>query len=129
MRRHEVLEQVNPPDVWVVLYEACVRTFVGSHRVMADQLEQLEDEAEAPNITLQFLPFSVVPPVGTAFILLAFDQAPTVLHVEGPQVSRPLETPKAVRTGLAIFDRLRSEALGHDASVARIHEIHKEYVP
>ncbi|MER7045767.1 helix-turn-helix domain-containing protein [Streptomyces jumonjinensis] len=127
MRRHEVLERANPPEVWVVLYEACVRTLVGSCRVMARQLERLTLEASAPNVTVQFIPFDVVPAMGTAFTLLVFDQGPTVLHVEGPQGGRPLETPKIVKTGLAIFDRLRAEALGHDASVARIQEIHKEY--
>ncbi|MFF3557138.1 helix-turn-helix domain-containing protein [Streptomyces tsukubensis] len=127
MRRHEVLESGNPPEVWAILYEACVRTLVGSRGVMAQQLERLTDEAGAPNITVQFMPFNVVPAIGTAFTLLAFDGSPTVLHVEGPQGGRPLETPKAVKTGLAIFDRLRAEALGHDASVARIRQIHEEY--
>ncbi|MFE0424050.1 helix-turn-helix transcriptional regulator [Streptomyces sp. NPDC058953] len=127
MRRQEILGQENPPEVWAILYEACVRTLVGSHRVMAEQLERLVCEAEAPNVTFQFVPFDVVPPIGTAFTLLVFDPGPTVLHVEGPQGGRPLETPKAVKTGQAIFDRLRSEALGHDASVARIREIHEEY--
>ncbi|MFJ7419756.1 Scr1 family TA system antitoxin-like transcriptional regulator [Streptomyces uncialis] len=127
MRRHEVLERDNPAEVWAILYEACVRTLVGSSQVMAQQLERLALEADAPNVTLQFIPFDVVPAIGTAFTLLTFERGSTVLHVEGPQGGRPLETPKAVKTGLAIFDRLRAEALGHDASVARIQDIRKEY--
>ncbi|MEU5160292.1 helix-turn-helix transcriptional regulator [Streptomyces sp. NPDC020875] len=127
MRRHDVLEHSNPPEVWAVLYEACLRMLVGSSEVMAQQLERLMLESEAPNITIQLIPFTAVPASSTAFTLLGFDRAPTVLHVEGPHGGRPLETPKVVKTGLAIYDRLRAEALGHDASIARIEEIHKEY--
>ncbi|MGW5676333.1 helix-turn-helix domain-containing protein [Streptomyces sp. NPDC003860] len=127
MRRHEILDRDTPPEVWVILYEACVRTLVGSRQVMAQQLERLAQEAEAPNITIQFVPFSVVPAIGTSFTLLTFDRGHTALHVEGPHGGRPLETPKLVQTGRAIFDRLRAEALGHDASVVRIQEIREEY--
>ncbi|EFG07918.1 Helix-turn-helix domain-containing protein [Streptomyces clavuligerus] len=129
MRRHEVLERENPPELWVVLYEACLRTCVGSREVMAAQLDRLLQEAEAPNVTLQLVPSDVVPASSAAFTLLVFDGSHTVLHVEGPQGGRPLETPRIVKRALAIFDRLRAEALGHDASVARIREIHKEYAP
>ncbi|GAA2238762.1 helix-turn-helix transcriptional regulator [Streptomyces amakusaensis] len=128
MRRHEVLEQDNPPELWMVLHEACLRTLVGSRQVMAEQLERLVAEAEAPNVTLQLMPFSTVPSISAAFTLLTFDRKPTVLHVEGPHGGRPVETPRVVARALSIFDRLRAEALGHDASVARIQEIRKEYL-
>ncbi|ANW18776.1 helix-turn-helix domain-containing protein [Streptomyces clavuligerus] len=127
MRRQEVLKREKPPELWVVLSEACLRTRVGSREVMAAQLDRLLQEAEAPNINFQLIPFDVVPASAAAFTVLIFDGAPTALHVEGPQGGRPLEAAQVVTNALAIFDRLRAEALGHDASVARIREIRKEY--
>ncbi|MEU3601225.1 helix-turn-helix transcriptional regulator [Streptomyces sp. NPDC006798] len=127
MRRQEVLRRDSPPDMWMVLCEASLRTVAGSREVMARQLEHLMSVTEAPNITFQLIPFGVVPASAAAFTLLTFERAPTVLHVEGPQGGRPIEAAQVVKTALATFDRSRAEALGQDASIARFREIHKEY--
>lgn len=130
IRRHELLERDTPapPLLWVVLHEACLRVNVGGPDVMRRQLEHLVREAESPQVTIQLLPFGVGPPAtGNAFTLLFTEGRPTVLHTEGPQGGRPYEAEKIVANGIAAYDRLRADALGLEASIARIKDISKEY--
>ncbi|GLF93592.1 helix-turn-helix domain-containing protein [Streptomyces yaizuensis] len=132
MQRHEILEREapTPPLVWTVLHESCLRTVVGGRQVMARQLAHLTQLAELPHFTLQlFEAGSGAPATGNAFALLFFNKGLPVLQIEGPHGGRPLEAPKVVSAATDAYDRLRADALGPDASVARIHEIAKEYAP
>ncbi|MCX4582643.1 helix-turn-helix transcriptional regulator [Streptomyces sp. NBC_01481] len=127
IRRHEVMERDSPPLLWVVLHEACLRTEVGGPDIMARQLQRLVSEAESPHVTLQLLPFAAgAPALGVPFTLLAFHDAPTILHADGPQGGRPYETAKTVAAAQATYDRLRADALSPDASVARMRDMFKE---
>nr|WP_308409666.1 DUF5753 domain-containing protein [Streptomyces sp. A3M-1-3] len=110
-----------------MLHESCLRTVVGGPDIMARQLEHLISEAESPHVTLRLLPFAAgAPATGAAFTLLAFQDAPTVFHTEGPQGGRPYETAKTVAAAQETYDRLRADALSPDASVARMKDMFKE---
>ncbi|AVZ72638.1 hypothetical protein SLUN_10980 [Streptomyces lunaelactis] len=61
------------------------------------------------------------------FTLLAFQDAPTVLHADGPQGGRPYETAKTVAAAQETYDRLRADALSPAASVARMKDMSKEH--
>ncbi|MFE4670686.1 helix-turn-helix transcriptional regulator [Streptomyces sp. NPDC056734] len=129
MTRREILDRADPPapDLWVVLHEACLRVEVGGIGMMAHQLESLLADAERPNVTLQLLPFKAVPVTSRPFTLLTFEDAPTVLHAEGPQGGRPLETPKITAAAMETYDRLRAEALGREATLNLIRTVLEEY--
>ncbi|MCM2390086.1 helix-turn-helix transcriptional regulator [Streptomyces sp. CWNU-1] len=129
IRRHEVLEQASPPMLWVVLHEACLRTAVGGSGVMAEQLEHLVREAASPSVTLQVLPFTGGAPAhDLPFTLLEFDDAPTLVHAEGPQGGRLYDNAKTVASASDIYDRLRAEALAPADSLAHIERIAKEHL-
>ncbi|MFE4668460.1 Scr1 family TA system antitoxin-like transcriptional regulator [Streptomyces sp. NPDC056716] len=127
--RREILDRIDPPPpvLWVVLHEACLRVQIGGVRVMERQLRRLLEDAERPNGTLQFMPYRVVPTTDAPFTLLGFNNAPTVLHAEGPHGGRPQDTPKITAAAAETYDRLRVEALGRAESLTRIRELLEEY--
>ncbi|GLF99355.1 helix-turn-helix domain-containing protein [Streptomyces yaizuensis] len=129
--RREVLDRTDPapPVLWVVLHEASLRVVMGGPQIMERQLKRLLEDAERPNVTLQFMPFGCPPATDAPFTLLAFDDAPTVLHAEGPQGGRPQDTPKITSAAIDTYDRLRAEALGQSESLTRIRKILEEYAP
>ncbi|CNG82441.1 Uncharacterised protein [Mycobacterium tuberculosis] len=58
MRRQHVLHRARPAVLWAVLDEAALRRPVGGRAAMFRQLEHLLDLCDAPNVTLQVLPFA-----------------------------------------------------------------------
>ncbi|MGW1978872.1 helix-turn-helix domain-containing protein [Streptomyces sp. NPDC001889] len=130
VRRRDLFEREYPapPAVWVVLHEACLRIVVGDRGVMARQLCSLVRDAETAHITLQVMPLEAGPPaVGRAFTLMAFEGKPSIVYAEGPQGGRSHDAPRAVAAAFEAYDYLRAEALGRDASIARIQDLSEEY--
>ena len=58
MERQARLTGDGAPQLWVVLNEAVIRRLVGDRATMHEQLVKLSEESNAPNITLQVLPFA-----------------------------------------------------------------------
>jgi len=130
MERQAVLEQVNPPDLWVVLSESVLRVQVGGPSVMRAQLRRLTDLAGQSNVTLQVLPFTtaaLVQPI-SPFTILDFPDAadPTVVYLEHLTGSLFLERAEEVSRYTVVFDHLRAEALGTSQSVELIERIAAE---
>jgi transcriptional regulator with XRE-family HTH domain len=129
LQRREVMKRKNPPMLWVILHEACLRTVVGGRAVMAGQLAHLAEQADSPNIDLQVLPFSA----GAAaahllpYTLLMFETSPTVVYSEGLQGGRLHDKTAIVVDALNDYDRLRANALPPDDSVALIKTLCEEY--
>jgi transcriptional regulator with XRE-family HTH domain len=114
--RQAILGRPDPPDLWVVLSENALRVQAGGAGVMRAQLRRLADLARRPNITLQILPgrhAAHVYPVG-AFTILDVPEAadPTVVYVEHLTGGLFLESGDEVWRYGAVFDDLRSQALG-----------------
>ncbi|MFD9815672.1 Scr1 family TA system antitoxin-like transcriptional regulator [Streptomyces sp. NPDC059080] len=129
VRRRELFEQENPPLLWVILQEGCLRTAVGGSDVMAGQLEYLLEVAASPHVDLQILPFSAGAPGAheRPFTLLAFDDSPTVLYADGPQGGKLYDSDPTVSLHLDSYDRLRAHALSPTESLALIKSLLKEY--
>jgi transcriptional regulator with XRE-family HTH domain len=110
------LARPDPPDLWVVLSENALRVQVGDAGVMRAQLRRLTDLARRPNITLQILPSrhaAHVYPI-SPFTILDVPAAadPTVVYVEHLTGGLFLESGDEVWRYGAVFDDLRSQALG-----------------
>ncbi|MFC5720013.1 helix-turn-helix transcriptional regulator [Streptomyces gamaensis] len=131
LRRHRVMEGENPPLLWVVLGEACLRQLVGGPAVMHEQLGHLIQEAESPHITLQVLPFSSGAPAShMSFVVLRFGaDEPGVLYVENPVSGQVIDSPSTVANAEATYDRLRADALSPEASLSLIHRVREEWSP
>jgi hypothetical protein len=129
LRRRKVLERNDPPLLWSILHEACLRMAVGGDEVMVGQLEHLLTSAESPHIELQVMPFAagaqgmhMLP-----FNLLRFRDSPSLLYMETAQGGRLVYAPATVADAQDDYDRIRANALSLTDSLALIKTVLKEY--
>jgi len=120
MERQARLKQPDAPHLWVVLNEAALRRVVGERAVMHEQLLKLTEAANAPNITLQVLPFSAGAhaSMDSAFWIVSFDP-PTdgdIVYFEHPTCSLYLEKPDEVARYRLVYEHLRAASLSLDES-------------
>ncbi|AOP45972.1 helix-turn-helix domain-containing protein [Streptomyces lydicus] len=129
LRRREVFERDQPPFLWTIVHEACLRTVVGSAEIMSGQLEYLLTAATSPHIKLQVMPFSAGAPAASTrpFTVLRFTDARTVLYTETRVGGRMHDSAQTVDAALDDYDLLRAHALSPDRSVALIKTLLKEY--
>ena len=129
LRRREVFERDDPPLLWAILNEACLRTIVGGTEVMAGQLKHLLKEAASPHVRLQILPFSAGAPAASTkpFTLLHFTDSPTVLYTETRVGGRMHDSAPTVAAALDDYDLLRAHALSPDRSLTLITSVLKEF--
>ncbi|MER7987131.1 helix-turn-helix transcriptional regulator [Streptomyces noursei] len=129
IRRREVFRRDEPPLLWAILNEACLRTLVGDKQVMAIQLAHLLEAAASPSITLQIMPFSAGAPAASTkpFTVMRFKDAPTVLYTETRVGGRMHDSERTVDAALDDYDLLRAHALAPDQSLALLKNLLKEY--
>ncbi|MGP3968386.1 helix-turn-helix domain-containing protein [Streptomyces sp. 6N223] len=129
LRRREVFQWENPPLLWCILHEACLRTVVGGNEVMAGQLEHLLTSAESPHIEIQVMPFAAGAPAAwmRPFILLRFKNASTLLYTENQLGGKLAYSPERVAAASDDYDRLRAHALSPDQSLSLIKTVLEEY--
>ena len=120
------------PQIWLVLGEEALLREIGGRHVLHDQLVQVRDLAERPNVTVQIIPLAAGAhvAVGSRFTLLRFTAANTSFaYVEGLTTADCLRGHHA-RTYSLAFDRLRGTALTSKESIAlldrRISQLCKE---
>lgn len=130
MDRQRLLTDPNPPTLWAILNEAVLHRQVGGEHVMRKQLRRLVDAAKLPNVTLQVLPFSTGahPAMDEPFMLLGFDEPALndLVYLEHQTGSLYLEKPRELERYTLVFDRLRADALGVEASLNLIERLAKE---
>lgn len=127
LKRREALDRDEPPLLWCVLDESCLRREVGGPATMREQLGSLLKDAESPHITLQVLPYSSgAPSTHLAFTLLEFKDEATVLYVETPLSGQVIDSASAVAENRVTYDRLRADALSPEASLALIRSLMEE---
>jgi transcriptional regulator with XRE-family HTH domain len=120
MERQARLTEPDAPQLWVVLNEAVLRRVVGDRAIMHEQLLKLTEAANAPNITLQVLPFSsgAHASMDSAFSIVSFDP-PTdgdIVYLEHPTCSLYLEEPDEVARYKLVYEHLRAASLSLDDS-------------
>jgi len=128
--RQTLLTQGDPIDLWVVLDEAVVSRPVGGDAVMRAQLERLVAAADAPNVTLQVLPFEAGAHAGMdgTFAILSFPEPgdPDVVFAENATGGLFLEKSDELRKYVFIFDHIRAAALRPEDSVALLAKLAEE---
>ncbi|MGW4446422.1 helix-turn-helix domain-containing protein [Streptomyces sp. NPDC004682] len=128
MRRRDVLERPDPPLLWVVLQEQCLRAVVGGREVMHGQMRQLLSDIENPNVTIQVHPFKAGAPASSlAFTLISQADHPPVLYGETRGFGHVQDSAEAVADAQATFDRLRASALSEDLSADMIRDAMEGY--
>ena len=129
MRRQELVDRPNPPELFFILDEAAVRRLTGGPDVMRHQLHHLMEVAEKPNVTIEVLPFSAGVRHGmkTSFVVLEFPDAADddVLYLEDAEGGLVIrEDREEIQAYREIFEDLEKvalkpkETLGHIGKVA-----------
>ena len=113
MKRQAAFTERATP-LWVVMTEAAIRCEVGGPDVMREQLAHLVEVAEAPNVTIQVIPFSVGahPSMTAAFQILDLSHGdPPVVCQESAGGDLVLEDPDDVNAYRRIYAQLQAIAL------------------
>ncbi|WP_411127381.1 helix-turn-helix domain-containing protein [Streptomyces sp. x-19] len=127
LQRRDVLDRDNPPLLWVILDESCLRRVVGGPEVMREQVVYLVEAAESPHVTLQVLPFDTgAPPAGEPFTLLQFEDRPTTLYTEALGMGRVIDSATMVEKASGHYDRLRADALSPENTLIELHKVMEE---
>jgi transcriptional regulator with XRE-family HTH domain len=128
--RQAILVQDEPPAFWGILDEAVVRRTIGGRQLMREQLQRLVETAEAPNVTLQILPFAAGEHAGLdgTFTILSFPEPadPDVVHVEHITSELYLERADELYRYALAFDHLRATALKPSDSIGFLKKIASE---
>ncbi|MFD3534534.1 helix-turn-helix domain-containing protein [Streptomyces sp. NPDC058664] len=131
MERQERLRSLQAPDAWFVVHESALRTIVGDHSLMREQLEALLETGELPNVTLQVMPFDAGPyPATGAFTMLGFPdpEDPDLVYRDGITDAIYMEGLEEVRAYARAFDNLRAAAASPHRSIQLIKTLIKENV-
>jgi hypothetical protein len=114
MERQHVLNQANPPQMWVVVDEAVLWRSIGGPVVMRGQIASLIESTKLPNVRIQVLPFAAGghAAVGGAFSLLRFPDRdlPDVVYAEQLTSALFLDKRDDVDEYTAAMERLCIEA-------------------
>ncbi|MFG1793782.1 helix-turn-helix domain-containing protein [Nocardia sp. NPDC049149] len=86
MRRQNILDRLDPPQLWVIVEEAALRRPIGGSAVWRAQIEHLLRAVAKPNVTVQVLADHVGGPAlaDGAFTILRFAEAdlPDIVYLQ-----------------------------------------------
>ncbi|MEU9332493.1 helix-turn-helix transcriptional regulator [Streptomyces sp. NPDC048290] len=128
MTRQKLLQDPNPPRLWVIMDETVLVRPVSEHAsVMREQLERLLEFADSGRVTLQVAEFAAGPHPGTyaPFSLFRFTEPelPDMVFTEYLTGALYLDSREEVSAHLEVLDHLTA----HAASVQRTKDILREY--
>jgi transcriptional regulator with XRE-family HTH domain len=130
MKRQELLERDNAPELFYVLDEAVTRRLVGGSQVMRRQLDRLIDLAGRDRITVEVLPFGAgaYPALNGSFVIYGFQgDDDDILYQEGPEGEEiSSDNSKLISRYRDIFEEARRLSLGPEGSLAFLNALAKE---
>jgi hypothetical protein len=131
IRQKRLTSAEDPLRLVAVIDESVLYRPVGGPSVMAGQLAHLVKSAGLDTVTVQILPISLGAHLAQAgpFILLGFDdlEEPDVAYAEHPLGAVHTDRESTVAKAKLRFDRLRTDALSPDDSVALIRRAAERY--
>jgi transcriptional regulator with XRE-family HTH domain len=86
LRRQELLERENPPDLNFILDEAALHRHIGSSSVMKGQLDHLIAKSRLPHVSIRVIPFEhgAYKALDSSFSILEFpNKVAGAVYVEG----------------------------------------------
>lgn len=122
MARQKLWERENPPWMSVVLDEAAL------HRSTQAQLEKLLAVQEAPNITVQVLPFGARQYLTGTIAILTLPEGSRGVYTEGFYTGNYSEETAEVIRYQKFYDRVAASALTAEASTDRIEQALKRFM-
>ncbi|MGW3286889.1 helix-turn-helix domain-containing protein [Streptomyces sp. NPDC001002] len=126
MRRRELLERGNAPQLWAVVDESVLLRVLGSPEVMREQLQHLVAMAQLPHVTVQIVPLDVTnasaPNIPVTYLRFGGLDLPDVVYLEQIRSATFLEDRDETEEYRVVLDRLADEALNPRESLARLRE-------
>ncbi|MGH3298467.1 MAG: DUF5753 domain-containing protein [Trebonia sp.] len=114
-RQHRVLSRRSPPPTWIIVDEMALYRLVGSHSIMAAQMDHLLTVGAMPAVTLTVMPAIAHAANSSGFVLA--DDAAWCEHLAAGGVY----TDPHIVSALAVkFDSLRAESFRASESAAMI---------
>jgi transcriptional regulator with XRE-family HTH domain len=130
LKRQQSLTKDSPLRLWAILDEPVLHRLVGGPHVMRDQLQQMVDAAQLPNVTIQVIPFSAGahPAMESSFDILEFSApTPSLVYVEGLIGNMYLERAQDLLRYEEVFERLCDISLSPQESIELISETAAQY--
>jgi transcriptional regulator with XRE-family HTH domain len=133
MRRRQVLEKEQPPNLLIVLDESVLMRQYGDESVMYEQLRSLAADADRPNITLRILPLHAPHPVSAeSYVIFSFGPKDSaILHdvvaAENLNTHFYIENQQETYLHLLVFDTLLEAALDTTTSMDLIIHTAESY--
>ncbi|GAA4513688.1 helix-turn-helix transcriptional regulator [Actinoallomurus oryzae] len=125
MRRQKLLTYDDPPRLWAIIDESAVKRSFGSEETKREQLQRLIDTARLDHVDIQILPTAAGfhPGLSGSFVILDYDQDPSLVYREISPSSVYLEGPDQVAERRRVFEHLSALALGPEESIARLRRL------
>lgn len=131
IRQKRLMSATDQLELVAVVDESALHRPVGSSQVMAAQLTRLIELAALDTVALHVLPTNLGahPAQSGSFSVLSFGDLgePDVAYAEHPLGAMHTEKENVVAEAKLRFDRLRSDALTPDESVALIRQVAERY--
>jgi DNA-binding XRE family transcriptional regulator len=118
MTRQQIIQNDNPPRMWVIIDESVLRRQVGGPEVMHDQCAHLLAMGLMPHIAVQVIPDAIGATCasGRPFLVLTFAKQSPMAYFEDMRSARYIRDRDEVGIYSVIFDYLRSSALDDEKS-------------
>lgn len=127
IRQQRLTGDEHPLELAAIVDEAALHREVGGPGVMRAQLLRLVETSELARVTLQVLPFNAGrhAAMDGAFIVLEFPEPdePDLLYLAHVSGATHVETGDDARAARLVHERLRSQALPPEESVALIERL------
>ncbi|WP_326697252.1 helix-turn-helix domain-containing protein [Streptomyces sp. NBC_01754] len=125
--RQAALARSNPPLVFALLDESCIRRPIGGPEVMDAQLEHLERFAELPNTVFQVVPFEMGErrPFNLPITVLTMSDRSLMSYAESAQQGHLERESTSVVPLLTAYHQLQAEAPSQASSVVKIRQLRK----
>jgi transcriptional regulator with XRE-family HTH domain len=128
MTRQEILNQDDPPRLWVIVDESVLRRKVGSADVMREQCAHLLAMTRRPHVAIQVIPDSkgASCAYGQQFMILTFKSRAPMAYLEDMRGARYVRERDEVGAYSVTFDFLRACALDDEQSAELIRGVMNE---
>lgn len=127
--RRDVLTRKNGPKFHGIIAEAALRSPIGGHAVLTEQIRYVRELAEWPTVTLQVLPGDVQrwhPAHAGAYVLFEFGKSNPIVHLEHLRSAVFLYEAKDLDAYVEATDTLHELAMEPAESVEFIDRVAEE---
>jgi transcriptional regulator with XRE-family HTH domain len=126
MKRAELLQRADAPQLWAIIDESVLLRVLGSRAIMREQLEHLIKMAQLPHVTVQVVPLDVTdasaPAIPVTYLRFGGLDLPDIVYLEHIRSATFLEDRDETEQYRVSLDQLADDALDPRASLVRMRE-------